>query len=285
VTALARAIAVVIAGVAAGSVIFNLAAYRGAARYRRRYPVPCAEETFDRSLAGLLAWVGAFVREAAVTALLVLTVPFGLRRHRVRELGDGPARRPVVLLHGYAQHTANFLWLARRLRRDGWVHVYSVRHTALGGDIERSAARLGDVIDGIRRACGASHVDIVAHSMGGLVARACIRARGGASGIGRLITLGTPHQGTRVFSALRVEPMLLQMRPESPLLSRLGADDPVPSLVDCTAIYSVDDALVVPSSAAYYPGAFNIELRGLGHMSMLFSARVYELVRENLAPA
>ena len=284
-TALAWAIAVVVLAVATGSVVFNVLAYRQAARYRRRHPAPCAEETFEVSLPGTLAWLGAFLREAAVTALLVLTVPLGVRRHRVRSLGDGQARRPVVLLHGWAQHTANFLWLARRLRRDGWLDVYSVRHTALGGDIERSAARLGDVIDGIRRTCGASHVDVVAHSMGGLVARAYVRARGAASGIGRLITLGTPHQGTRVFSWLGVEPMLVQMRPESPLLSRLGADDPVPALVDCTAIYSVDDALVVPSTAAYYPGAFNIELRGLGHMSMLFSPRVYELVRENLASA
>jgi hypothetical protein len=38
----------------------------------------------------------------------------------------------------------------------------------------------------------------------------------------------------------------------------------------------------VPPSAAYWPGAFNIEVRGLGHMSLLFSRRVYELVRENL---
>lgn len=55
-------------------------------------------------------------------------------------------------------------------------------------------------------------------------------------------------------------------------------------LVDCTSIYSTDDALV-PAVAAHYPGATNIEVRGLGHMSLLFSARVYDLVREHLASA
>ena len=76
--------------------------------------------------------------------------------------------------------------------------------------------------------------------------------------------------------------MLAQMRPESPLLRRLGTDDPVPALVDCVAIYSSGDAVVVPPHNGYYKGAFNIELTGTGHMSMLFSRRVYALVRENL---
>src|SRR5207245_2103027 len=178
-------------------------------------------------------------------------------------------------------HPANFTWLARRLRRDGWRHLYLVAHTPVGGDIERSAHRLGEALDRLRRATGASRVDIVAHSMGGLVARACIRARGQASGVGRLITLGTPHQGTEIFPRFRLDPMVAQMRPGSPLLACLAADDPVPRLVDCISIYSADDAVVVPASRAYYPGAFNIEVRGLGHLSLLFSQSVYALVREN----
>jgi len=201
----------------------------------------------------------------------------------VRPLEPGDPHPPVVLLHGYAQHPANFLWLARRLERDGWRHLYAVAHTPVGGDIERSARRLGETLDRVRRTAGASRVDIVAHSMGGLVARAYIRARGQASGVGRLITLGTPHQGTEIFPRFRLDPMVGQMRPGSPLLARLAADDPVPRLADCISIYSADDAVVVPASRGYYPGAFNVEVRGLGHLSLLFSRRVYALVRENLA--
>src|SRR5207247_6593906 len=127
-----------------------------------------------------------------------------LRRRRVRPLDAGDARPPVVLLHGYAQHPANFTWLARRLRRDGWRHLYLVAHTPVGGDIERSAHRLGEALDRLRRATGASRVDIVAHSMGGLVACACIRARGQAGGVGRRITLGPPRQGTGLLARFRL---------------------------------------------------------------------------------
>jgi triacylglycerol esterase/lipase EstA (alpha/beta hydrolase family) len=266
------------------SVAFNALAYADAARARRRRAVVCpAPDDEVPAPARVLAAAASFARECAATAVVTLSAPVALGRRRVRRIDPGAPCRPVVLLHGYAQHTANFLWLVRRLRRDGWLHLYGVGHTPLWGDIERSAARLGAVIDRIRAESGATEVDVVAHSMGGLVARAYIRTRGARCGIGRLITLGTPHRGTEAFSWLRLDPMLAQMRRGSALLSRLGADDPVPALTDCTAISSRDDALV-SEECGYYPGAFNIRVRGVGHLSLLFSKRVYELVRENLAP-
>jgi len=281
VAALAHIAVLVVLGVVAASALFNVCAYAGAARHRRHHPPACGAGDEDRAPWPARAW--AFAVECAATTLLGLATPLALRRGRARPLDPGDPRPPVVLLHGYAQHPANFLWLARRLRRDGWRHLYTVAHLPMGGDIGRSAQRLGEALDRIRRASGASRVDIVAHSMGGLVARAYIRARGTASGVGRLVTLGTPHQGTEVFARLQLDPMVRQMRPGSPLLAGLAADDPVPQLVDCISIYSADDAVVVPPSRAYYPGAFNVEVRGLGHMSLLFSRRVYALVRENLA--
>ena len=276
----ARIGSLLVLGVVAGSALFNLCAYAGAARHRRRHPPACAADEDER-----LPWPArtrAFALECAATALLALATPLALRRRRLRPLDPEDPRPPVVLLHGYAQHPANFAWLAHRLRRDGWRHLYTLAHTSVGGDIERSADRLGAALDRVRRATGATRVDIVAHSMGGLVARACIRARGHGSGVGRLITLGTPHQGTEIFPRFRLDPMVAQMRPGSPLLARLAADDPVPRIADCISIYSADDAVVVPPSRAYYPGALNVEVRGLGHLSLLFSRRVYALVRENL---
>jgi len=285
VTALLRFLLLLVLAVVAGGVAFNVAAYSGAARYRRRHSPACPLDADDPPpwLTRASGWLAAFVSECGVTVLLSLTVPLAVGRRRVRRLAEGASRRPVVLLHGYGQHAANFLWLVRQLRRDGWRDLYSVGHTPLFGDLERSAARLARAIDRVRRESGAPEVDVIAHSMGGLVARACVRMRGAGSGVARLVTLGTPHQGTLAFRWLGRDPMVGQMRPDSPFLRRLGAEDPVPALVDCIAIYSADDAVVVPAAAGYYPGAFNIEVRGLGHMSLLFSRRVYELVRENLA--
>jgi pimeloyl-ACP methyl ester carboxylesterase len=184
-----------------------------------------------------------------------------------------------VVVTGWVQHRGHLGGLARRLRRDGLSVMVA---SAPGHDVESRAASLADTIGRLRHTHGGETVDVVACGTGGLVARACVRAHGRGCGIARLITLGTPHQGTRALPWLGRFGRLAELRPASPLLQRLGAEDPVPDTADCIAIYSVDDALIVPSDAAYYPGAFNIELRGLGHLSLASSRRVYELVRENL---
>ena len=98
----------------------------------------------------------------------------------------------------------------------------------------------------------------------------------------RLVTLGTPHQGT-ALAAFVSRPNVQPMRPGSLFLRRLAEDDPVPSAVSCTAIFSTFDALVFPAALAEYPGAMNIEIDDVGHLGLLLSARVYMLVEENLS--
>jgi triacylglycerol esterase/lipase EstA (alpha/beta hydrolase family) len=273
---------ILVAGVLASATLANAFAYASAAAYRRRHPPRCPFDDDDVPPwpARVLAWSAAFAGECLAIGAVVLATPLVLRRVPRAVPVDG--RRPLVLVHGYGLHAASFLVLARRLRRDGWPCVHAVALAPVGGSIERRAERLAAALDRIRAAARASHVDVVAHGMGGLVARACIRARGGAGGLGRLVTLGTPHQGTNALAWLGFDPVVAEMRPGAPLLARLAAAETVPALADCTAIYSADDARVVPSSAAYWPGAFNIEVRGLGHVALLWSRRVYALVRENL---
>ncbi len=251
-----RALAGIVLGVAAASVLLNALLYLRAARHRRRHPPPCPFEDEEGSdapwLARTLAWLGAFGRESMATALVILGAPAALRPQRIRPVTDTDRHRPIVLVHGPARP----LCLARRLRHDGWRHLYYLRHASGRREIARGADRLGRCIDRILQESGAPDVHIVAHGAAGLVARAYVDGRGGR-GVGRLITLGTPHQ------------------------SAAGR----PLGVDCTSVYSLDDALVVPAGDAYCPGAFNIELRRIGHFSLLVSRRVYELVRENLPAA
>jgi hypothetical protein len=193
------------------------------------------------------------------------------------------SRRPVILLHGYAMSAGSFLWMARRLRQDGWTWVWAISCTPAFGDIRRNARMLAAAVEQARHLASADRVDIVAHSMGGLVARAYIKA-GGAPSVHRLITLGTPHRGT-VNGTLGglVDPMVRQMRIGSPLLEELARDDPVPHTVNVVSIYSRFDAIVIPPENAHYPGALNVELDGVGHTGLLLSRRVYELIRKSLA--
>jgi len=61
-------------------------------------------------------------------------------------------------------------------------------------DIEEYARRLGKVVDLVRYTTGREKVDIIAHSMGGLVSREYVRQTEGKY-VNKLVTIGTPNNG------------------------------------------------------------------------------------------
>lgn len=74
------------------------------------------------------------------------------------------------------------------------------------GDLNDAAARLRDLLQDLRAARPGVPVDIVAHSQGGLVARAALGEPGDAFDprlppVDHLVTLGSPHQGADLATA------------------------------------------------------------------------------------
>ncbi|MBN1669220.1 MAG: alpha/beta fold hydrolase [Anaerolineales bacterium] len=64
--------------------------------------------------------------------------------------------------------------------------------------LEWNAARLADFIQQVRQQTGASQVELIGHSMGGLVARAYVQSFSYPGDVAHLVTLGSPHQGAAV---------------------------------------------------------------------------------------
>ncbi|CAM5527705.1 hypothetical protein SMICM304S_05241 [Streptomyces microflavus] len=61
-------------------------------------------------------------------------------------------------------------------------------------------------------------VDIVGHSLGGLIARYYVQRLGGDRRVRTLVTLGTPHGGTAVAPGAGIHPIVRQMRGGSALM-------------------------------------------------------------------
>ncbi|MGH9768318.1 MAG: esterase/lipase family protein [Blastocatellia bacterium] len=130
--------------------------------------------------------------------------------------------RPVVLIHGLA---SNFTTWAEYTKQDGYLASMGLRGFAVGdgqaegemfaGDpsqplkqtntIAQNAEALARYIAGVKRATGAQMVDLVAHSMGGLISRYYIDRlmmpeRGKDRDVAQLIMLGAPHGGSSCAS-------------------------------------------------------------------------------------
>jgi pimeloyl-ACP methyl ester carboxylesterase len=239
-----------------------------------------------RVLAGLAPFLGEYLASLAVygvwcveTPLRLLLRPFSKGRPA---LPADPGARPVILVHGFftTPWSMGFLWLDLRRRGVGPLHLLDY-HPALG-PIERFAAQLAALVERVAGPDG--QVDVIAHSMGGLVAARY--ARDHPRRVANLVALGTPFHGTRLW-AMSVGASLPQMRPGSAFLAETVERDGFPGPTRLTSIYSRFEQIVLPcrSSRVDKPGVANVELGGLGHNALLLSPRVARRVAAALGHA
>lgn len=124
---------------------------------------------------------------------------------------DDNATSVVVLVHGLYMNGAWMCLLRRRLGALGR-HGISFEYPSL----KRGVAANADALQEWLAAIQASHVDFVAHSLGGLVLRHLFHRHPGQRP-GRVVTLGTPHRSSAAagsVESLRLGRILGQSRCE-----------------------------------------------------------------------
>jgi triacylglycerol esterase/lipase EstA (alpha/beta hydrolase family) len=204
---------------------------------------------------------------------------------------------PVVIVNGTFGPAFFYEPLAARLRADG-NQVYIFELTNLGiGDIAATAHDLARFVDGVRSATGATKVDLVGHSQGGLVARQYVKYLGGASTVDSLVSLGAPHYGTAVaniadfFGAGNCLGIVAcqQMAVGSDFVNALNAGDDTIGSVRYTNLYTALDELVRPvANAGMKDGATNVLIqsqcpfRAVGHVGLALDGTAYDGVHDAL---
>ena len=191
---------------------------------------------------------------------------------------------PVLLLHGFLGTRGAMFPLELRLNRDRFV-VFSINLGMLNiGDIRKSALLLHRKIQRILREVDLGKIDIVGHSMGGLIGLYYIKKFGGHQYVRKFVTLGTPHDGTWValagIAALGlVARSTWQLFPDNFFLRELRAA-PLPEGVEYYSIAGAED-IICPPERSKLPGSTFIELP-CGHAGLATSAIVYREIRNIL---
>jgi triacylglycerol lipase len=195
--------------------------------------------------------------------------------------GDPVTRPPVIFVHGLYHNRTAWFFYVRWFRRWGWRHLAAITLRGKFRSVAEQATTLAQVVDEVLTQTGSTRVDLVGHSMGGLVIRAFLAGTPNQDAIRRVITLGTPHAGSKlaVFAVGKARRDLL---PGSPLLLSLNANGvQAPRDGHLYAIYSVVDNMVLPyeSAMAEGEGVTSLETGPTNHVGLLFSRGTAELVR------
>jgi len=235
--------------------------------------------------------VGNLVRAAFVEfGACMLLLPFwplwmlvGASYEAAHE-GEGEARgrrNPVVLLHGFAMNRTNWIWLGRRLARRGIGPLYATSYFS-PQSVRRSAEHLARFVDRVCAREKCDHVDIVGHSLGGVVARYYVERLGGARKVGRVVTIGSPHNGTIIARLGALFPSARETLQNSSFYTELG---PLARRehIAFTSVWSRADAISEPpESSSIAPAGEDCVFEDLGHLSLLLSPRVLDTVAQRL---
>jgi triacylglycerol lipase len=206
---------------------------------------------------------------AVVTlAMLGLVATVGLRAARPSAVVPQDQPGPVLLVPGYGGDGSSLQPLAVAIRATGRTAGTT---TAVGdgtGDLDAQAVALAAVAEQARNEAGASSVDVVGYSAGGVVARLWVRDHGGHAVARRVLTLGSPHHGTSQAAlgaslAGRCPTACEQLVPGSELLRRLNAGDETPEGPAWVTLRSTADQVVTPVDSAALEGAVDVVVQDL----------------------
>jgi pimeloyl-ACP methyl ester carboxylesterase len=193
---------------------------------------------------------------------------------------------PVLIIHGFLGTRGSMYVLERRLVEDGFVVVSFNLGTLNVRDIRRSAFLIHRKIERILAQTPSQKIDILGHSMGGLIGLYYVKKLGGHARVRKLVMLGTPVRGTWAALAGVVTLGLWstsswQLLPRSRFLDEL-AQGPMPPGVEVHTIAAARDWVVpLPSTKVSNANAMTVPL---GHSSLVVSEEVYRRVVQALRP-
>ena len=207
------------------------------------------------------------------------------------------ANPPVVFLDGYqatctgSDFASNFGAADKLLQANSIITLYfdncTVGNALIKPDIETVAIAFGKFLEALKYSDGTpvTQVDVVAHSMGGLIVRSYLAGKQDVTsaafsppptpGIRRMIFLGTPHFGTTLAALFGFDIQTQEMAPASSFLLALntwnqGTDDlrGIPAIAIAgnggtgqESMMGFDDGVVELSSSSlgfYRPGLTRI---------------------------
>jgi triacylglycerol lipase len=190
--------------------------------------------------------------------------------------GSGPpvrpvaqdAQPPVLLVPGFGGATSDLEALAAALRQEGR-DATIVRLAGDGtGDLNTQAGVLQTAVQAALRT-GATSVDVVGYSAGGVTARLWLRAYDGGSVARRIVTLGSPQHGTDLAAlATDIAPdtcpeACRQLATGSDLVRSLNAGDETPAGPAWVSIWTTDDRISTPPETASLAGALDFSVQSV----------------------
>ncbi len=186
----------------------------------------------------------------------------------------------VVLVHGIFQSGHSFIPMKKQLEKQGYDCIIpKLKPADARSGLETLAAQLQSEIE--QKWGKDAEFHIVAHSMGGLVSRYYLQELGGHEHCQTLVTLATPHNGTKT-AYLYPGKGAWQMRPQSEFLQLLDASSHRLEKLRLISYRTPLDLVILPSTSSHWNLAENRCVWAPAHPLVMHTPRVKREILQEL---
>ncbi len=190
------------------------------------------------------------------------------------------AHTPILFVHGWSESESLWSTMIRNFEREGWrrEELNNWRYNTRQSNVT-TASEVKAKVEEVLRRTGATRIDLITHSMGGLNTRYYIKNLGGTEKVEKWVSLGGPNHGTSIAN-LCGEESCVEMRIGSTFLTRLNEGDETPGSVSYATWWSSCDEFINPHESVLLTGATNNEAGCVTHVGLTTNERVFAGVRE-----
>lgn len=216
-----------------------------------------------------------------MSAATLLTLSVSVQAHAAGTTSTfGPSSNPILFVHGYTSSGSYWNTMANDFKNDGWPAAYLDQWSYDWHQSNATTAnQLASEVDRLLAATGASKVDVVTHSMGGLSSRYYAKNLGGDTKIDAWVSLGGPNHGTDWANGC-ADTSCVEMRIGSTFLNSLNSVDETPGSPRYATWWSPCDSVINPDSSVSLSGATNTKTACLSHSALGSDPTVYGQVRD-----
>jgi triacylglycerol lipase len=178
-------------------------------------------------------------------------------------------RNPVVFVHGYL--STNSVWgtAMTTFRAAGYpgAQLFAFQYNYNQSNVT-SARQLQAFVGTVLATTGAGKVDLVNHSMGGMVTRYYVKNLGGVAVVDQWASLAGANHGTQTANLCAAfAASCREMTPGSAFLQQLNSGDETPGSIDYRTWSSACDGVITPFSSTALTGAENTDSGCVAHTS------------------
>ena len=234
---------------------------------------PYRDELAEESGGRTTIWIlKGFLSSILSHIIMISSCPLAfVKRLWLPDPGDTTSTPPVILIHGLYHNASAWIFYRWWLRRAGYPRVYLFNYNSFKSTFREINDQLDKWMKEAARPFPGEEILMVGHSLGGLLAKAYAgkKEEGQGPAVRAVVTLGSPHKGSRM-TVFGIGRLARSLAFGSTLMRELK-DIRIPSGVNCTAIYSPVDNMVLPAESLKAPPGWNeVRTEPICHVSMLY---------------